>query len=52
MPEDITNFKNNIARTGIEFQAEYFRELLIELGNKIEKITNMFDAIFGKNIFA
>ena len=53
-PEDINQIKNTLAKIGEEFRfkSNYFRDLLKEITDKVENVTDQFNQIFGKNIFA
>jgi hypothetical protein len=54
-PDDIAGFKAKIAeQLGSEFafSSEYFRDLACEIAKKLESVTDEFNSVFGKNIFA
>lgn len=54
-PDDIGGFKAKIAeQLGPEFafSSEYFRDLAYEIATKLESVTDEFNSVFGKNIFA
>lgn len=54
-PDDIVGFKAKIAeQLGEEFtfSSVYFRDLAHELSAKIESVTDEFNSVFGRNIFA
>jgi restriction system protein len=54
IPEDIEKAKSKLAELGDEFSftSVYFRDFLAELRKKVFDITEKFNDIFGKNIFA
>jgi restriction system protein len=54
VPENIADIKNIFAQLGEEFRFEsiYFRDLLGELTQKVNMVTEKFNDVFGENIFA
>ena len=54
VPDSIEEFKEKIFKSGcdIELKSIYFRDLLEELFEHIDMITEKFNEIFSENIFA
>jgi len=54
VPGDIENLRGKLAELGEEFnfKSQYFRDLLIEIRQKVTSVTEKFNKVFGGNIFA